>query len=129
MVTLRVFLAILAGFASMLGIVLVTTALMGKLVPRWAAEGSQATLGYVSANLACSFAAAAAGGYITAWIAVLNPLSNVLALAVVVLVVGAIGILQAREKEPVWYQIALLVLSAAGIFLGGVLRLRLWESL
>ena len=54
-------------------------------------------------NLGYSFLAAAAGGYVTAWIAGHNPLVHVLALAIAVLLLAALSALQQRGKQPVWY--------------------------
>lgn len=80
--------------------------------------------GLVAVNMVCSFVAAAAGGYVCAWLAVTRPLHTVLTLAVVVLVLGAITTVQRRGAKPAWYQVMLLVVCALGVMAGGLLRLR-----
>jgi hypothetical protein len=76
-------------------------------------------------SLTYTFAAAAAGGYITAWAARENFLADVLALAVVVLILGALSALQMRGRQPVWFQIAQVTISPLGVMAGGLLRLRI----
>jgi hypothetical protein len=80
--------------------------------------------GYLFVNLGSSFLAAAAGGYVTAWVAVANPLIQVLALGIVVLAISALSALQARGKQPIWCQLALVAISPIGVLAGGLVRLR-----
>lgn len=110
-------------------LVLILTLALQRFAPGWVGDQRQPKPGFVAVNLAYSFAAAVAGGYITARLSPTNPLLAALALAIVVLVIGAISILQTRDQQPVWYQIALLVLSALGVFAGGLLLLKLWGLL
>lgn len=124
MVILRTFMALLAGFATMAVLVMGVTALLSRLTPGWVGSEGRPGPGYVFVNLGYSFLAAAAGGYVTACVADVNPLPLVLGLAVVVLVMGAISALQARGRQPVWYQVALLVISPLGVVAGGLVRLR-----
>ena len=121
---LRAFLALLAGFTTMAVIVVVVTAILGRLTPDWVGTEGKPNPGYVFVNLGYSFLAAAAGGFVTAWIAAANPMANILGLAVVVLVLGAVSALQARGKQPAWYVMALLVISPVGVVAGGLVRLR-----
>lgn len=122
------FLALLAGFATMAIAAIVITAVLQKTAPSWVsgAVGSEGSPrpAYVAVNMGYSFLTAAAGGYVAAWIASGNPLRTVLALAVVVLVMGALSALQAKGKQPVWYQLALLTISPLGVVVGGLTRLR-----
>ena len=124
MVMLHAFLALLAGFATTAGLVVVLTALLGKLVPAWVATEGKPETGYAFVNLGYSFLSAAAGGYVTAWASDANPLVLVLALAIIVLVMGALSAMQARGKQPVWYALTLLALMPLGVFAGGLVRLR-----
>jgi hypothetical protein len=118
------FLALLAGFATMSVMVMIVTALMMRLAPEWVgAEGSPRP-GYAFVNLGYSFLAAAAGGYVTAWLSAANPLIHVLVLGIVVLAMGALSALQARGKQPVWYALTLLALTPLGVLAGGLVRLR-----
>jgi hypothetical protein len=139
MVILHAFLALLAGFATMAALVAGITALLQWLTPGWVGEsassGSPRTgpgawgaakpkPGYVFVNLGYSFLAAAAGGYVTAWIAQHNPLIHVLALAITVLLLAAMSAVQQRGQQPVWYMLTLVALTPIGVFAGGLLRLR-----
>jgi hypothetical protein len=123
-VILRAFLALLAGFATMAAIVIAITAILGRLTPDWVGTEGKPDPGYVFVNLGYSFLAAAAGGYITAWIAAVNPVATILGLAIVILAMGAVSALQARGKQPIWYMVALLVISPLGVLAGGLVRLR-----
>lgn len=124
MVTLHAFLALLAGYATMAVLVIAITALLTRLTPSWVGEQSRPSPGYVFVNLGYSFLAAAAGGYVTAYVAVANPLYHVLVLGVIVLALAALSALQSRGKQPIWYQLALLAIAPLGVMAGGLLRLR-----
>jgi len=124
-VILRDVWALLAGFAVLTGVVLAFTWLLAKLVPGFADPSLRSRPQYVLANLAYSFAGALAGGYVTVWIASGNPLTKVLMLAIVVLAISAISILESRGRRAIGPQLTGAVLSAAGVVLGGFLRLRL----
>jgi len=100
------------------------TALLMRLTPSWMKDQEKPQPGYIFVNLCYSFLAAAAGGYVTAWVAVANPLYHVLALAIIVLALAALSAMQQRGKQPIWYQLALIALSPIGAFAGGIVRLR-----
>ena len=108
MVILHAFLALAAGFA--------VTVLL--------AMGLEWGPACIFANLGSSFLAAAAGGYVTAWIAAANPLIHVLALGMVVLALAALSALQERGTRPVGYQLAQVAISPIGVLAGGLVRLR-----
>jgi hypothetical protein len=78
---------------------------------------------YATVNLAYSFLAAAAGGFVTAWTSAIDPLNHVLVLAVIVLVMGGLSALQIRGKQPVWYAVTLVALAPIGVMAGGWMRL------
>ena len=122
---LRAFLALLAGFATMALLVALINAIFANRFPAWVGSPSRPGVGYVAVNLVYSFLAASAGGYVTARIASQNPLRTALTLAIAVLALGALSALQARGKQPAWYQLALLILSTLGVMAGGLLRLKL----
>ena len=132
MVVLHAFLALASGFATMAVLVMLITALLQKLTPGWVGESAnldrsnawKAESGYVFVNLGYSFLAAAAGGYVTAWIAQQNPLIHVLALAIIVLLLAALSALQQRGQQPVWYVLTLVALTPLGVLAGGLVRLR-----
>jgi hypothetical protein len=125
MVTLHAFLALLAGYATMAVLVVAITALLGRLTPSWMGEQGRPRPGYVVVNLGYSFLAAAAGGFVTAMVAVRNPLYHVLVLAVIVLVLAALSAMQSRGKQPVLYQLAMLAIAPLGVMAGGLVRLRM----
>jgi len=118
------FLALLSGFATMAILVIGVTALLGRIAPDWVGIEGRPRPAYVAVNLGYSFLAAAAGGYVSAWVGSLAPLRTVLALAIIVLVLGAISALQAKGKQPLWFQIALLTVTPLGVVAGGLVRLR-----
>ncbi len=124
MVVVHAFLALLAGFATMALLVIVVTALLTRLAPEWVGAEGKPEPGYAFVNLGYSFLAAAAGGYVTAWMPAANPLILVLVLAIVVLAMGALSALQARGKQPIWYALTLLALMPLGVLAGGLVRLR-----
>ena len=100
------------------------TALLVRLTPSWVGEEGKPQPGYIFVNLGYSFLAAAAGGYVTAWLAAANPLFHVLALGIIVLALAALSALQAKGKQPVWYQLTLVALTPLGVLAGGLVRLR-----
>lgn len=137
MVVLHAFLALVAGFATMAVLVTVITVLLKKFTPDWAGAagnpgsvrtgawvGREPKPGYIFVNLGYSFLAAAAGGYVTAWIAQHNPLIHVLALAITVLLLAALSAIQQRGQQPVWYLMTLVGLTPLGVLAGGLVRLR-----
>ncbi|HEY1580161.1 MAG TPA: hypothetical protein VGF82_24105 [Terracidiphilus sp.] len=127
MVILHAFLALAAGFITIVLLVAAISALLKRLTPSWtddAEPNAKPTAGYVIVNLGYSFLAAAAGGYVTALIAGHNPLIHVLALAITVLLLAALSALQQRGKHRIWYLLALVALTPAGVLAGGLVRLR-----
>ena len=124
MVTLHAFLALLAGFATIVICIAIATALLKLLTPGWGDAEGRPSSGYVIVNLGCLFLSAAAGGYITAWAAIANPLQHVLVLAIAVLVLAALGALQSRGKQPVVFQLAMVAIGPIGVLAGGLARMR-----
>lgn len=130
MVVLNAFFALLGGFATVAVLVAVITVPLQKLTPGWvgesgpSAQGGKLKPGYVFVSLGYSFLAAAAGGYVTAWIAQHNPLIHALALGIIVLLLAALSALQQRGQQPVWYALTLVAVTPLGVFAGGMVRLR-----
>ncbi|MGD0800698.1 MAG: hypothetical protein ABR906_05235 [Terracidiphilus sp.] len=124
MVILHAFLALTAGFAVLALLAVGFSKLVARLTPGWAVEQRRMPAGYAFVSLGSSFLAAAAGGYVTAWIAAANPLIHVLALGIVVLALTALSVLQSRGKQPIWFALALVALSPIGVMTGGLVRLR-----
>jgi hypothetical protein len=124
-VILRAFLALVAGFATIVLLIATLTALLTKLTPSWVGSPGKPEPGYMFVNLGYSFLAAAAGGFVTAWASQANPLIHVLALALAVLALAALSALQQRGQHPVGYMLALVALAPVGVLAGGLVRLRM----
>ena len=124
MVTLHAFLALAAGFVTMAVLVGVLTALLMRLTPSWVGDEGKPRPGYIFVNLGYSFLAAAAGGYVTSWVAAANPMYHVMALGLIVLMLAALSALQQRGKQPIWYQLTLVAITPVGVLAGGLVRLR-----
>jgi hypothetical protein len=124
MVIFWAFAALLAGFVTMAALVGTLTALLGWLLPEWTGAEGKLLPGYIFVNIAYSFLAAVAGGYMTAIVARGNPLVLVLALALIVLLLAALSALQSRGRQPVWYQLTLVAITPLGVLGGGILRLK-----
>jgi hypothetical protein len=119
------FLAILAGFVTMMIPVVVFSAVLQAKAPEWVGPSVRPGPSYVVVNLVYSFLAAMAGGFVAACIASQNPLDTALALAIVILVLGGLSALNSRGKQPVWYLVLLLTVSPLGAVAGGLLRMRM----
>ncbi|MGB7549224.1 MAG: hypothetical protein WBM14_15905 [Terracidiphilus sp.] len=123
-VILHAFLALLAGFAAVMLLVLALRGLLQLCAPSLAGVAAHPGPIYTFVNLGSSFLAGAAGGYATAWAARGNSLVQVLALALIILLLAALSALQARGRQPIWYQMAQVALSPLGVLAGGLVRLR-----
>lgn len=121
---LRAFVALLTGFLTMALPIGVFTAVIMKRAPGWVGREGHPNTGYVVFNLALSLATAIAGGYVTVWIGHDNPLRYALVLALAVLLLGGISAVQQRGRQPLWYQLLLVVLMPVGVLLGGWLRVK-----
>lgn len=124
MVIAHVFVALLCGFAVIAVLMAALTGLLKWLTPSWAADEGRPSAGYAFVNLGASFLAAAAGGYVTAWMAAANPLYPVLTLGIVVLALAALSALQAKGKRAIAYELALVAMTPVGVLAGGLVRLR-----
>jgi hypothetical protein len=124
MVILRAFYALLGGFVTMTALLLAARAIVARLVPSWMTETGRPGMGATIFNFGDSFLAAAAGGYVTAWIGAERSLADLLGLGMIVLVAGGLGALHERGKQPIAYQLALVAIAPVGVVVGGLLRLR-----
>ena len=121
---MRAFAALVAGFATATLFAIAMTALLKRFAPDWASAKAAMRPGPVFVNLGFSLMSGAAGGYVTAWAAVGNPLPDVLVLGIVLLLLAGLNTLQSREERPLKYQVALIVLAPLGVVAGGLVRLR-----
>lgn len=122
--TLWSFLAIASGFATMALLISLATVLINRTIPEWTEKGAKSKRSYLLINLGYTAAAGIAGGYVTTWVARENPLVYALALAVIVLLLGALSALQLRGQQPILYQVLLTALTPVAVIAGGLLRLR-----
>jgi hypothetical protein len=128
-VTLRAFLALLAGCLITAALEIVIAATLKRWTPDWGGvdrklESDGFRSGAVIVRLGGAFLAAAAGGYVTAWGAIGNPLVYVLALGVILLALSGLSILQKRGKQPIWFLLAQVAIAPLGVVVGGLVRLR-----
>jgi hypothetical protein len=124
MVMLHAFVALAAGFVSVMLVVLGLRGLFKWLSPSLTGSPASPGVSYTLVNLGASFLAGTAGGYITAWVGFANPLIHVLALAIIILALAALSALQSRGQQPIWYQLAQVAISPIGVLAGGLIRLR-----
>ena len=123
MAIVHVFLALLAGFAAVLVFDLGLRALSARLVPSLAREDQTPGVTESIVQLGGSFVAGGLGGYLTAQLARGNPLVHVLVLALIILLMAALGSMQERGKRPVWFLLAQVALAPVGVMAGGIGRL------
>ncbi len=125
MVMAHAFVALAAGFAVAILLVLALRWVLDRAAPSLVAVDAQPGFSYAIVNLGASFLAGAAGGCTTAWMAAANPLVHVLALGIVLLALAGLSALQMRGRQPIWFQLAQVVLAPLGVLAGGLLRLRM----
>jgi len=123
-VMVHAFLALLSGLATLAILSIGMNALLRRLAPDWAAEQGRPSPAATIVQLGSSLLTAAAGGYVTAVAAQANPLVHVLALGIAVLALAALSALQAKGRQPVLFQLAMVATAPLGVLAGGLLRLR-----
>jgi hypothetical protein len=116
--------AIIAGFATMALLVIISTAAATRLMLGSAMSDTSArpTGAYLAVNLSYSLVFAALGGYISAAIATRAPLMHALILAGFVLLMGLMSLPQSWGKQPKWYSITICLVSPICVIAGGLLR-------
>ena len=123
MIVLQTFVTLAAGFFAMALILALTTA-----AARWADKqpiaGKPLTTGAMLCNLGTTLLAALCGGYLTATLAVDNPLIHALALAIIVLLLSALSAMQSRGSYPIWFSLLMVVTGPCAVIGGGLLRLK-----
>lgn len=121
---LHSFLAILAGFVTIVGLMGVATALLKRFAPGIASDDAPPDPFIMAVNVGIGLVCALIGGYVTARYAQGNPLVHALMLALAVLLLSAMSALQMKGKQPVYYLIVLTVIPPLAVLCGGLLRLR-----
>jgi hypothetical protein len=123
MVMLRAFATLLAGLLITVVVQAALAAVVRSVAPSWK---QTATAGAAFVDLGSAFVAGAAGGFVTAWMAAINPLGHVMVLAIGVLVMAGFAAVQQRNRQHMAVQLAFVALTPLGVFAGGLLRLKLW---
>ena len=114
------FLAILAGFISVVGLMGIASFLLKRLTD---AEAPLDPL-RMAVNLAVALISAVSGGYVTARYSQANLLAHVLMLAIVVLLLGALSAVQMKGRQPTYYLLVMTAIPPLAVLAGGLLRLR-----
>ncbi len=123
--TLHSFFAILAGFVTMTVLITAATLLLRRVSPSMANPDQRADRTAALANLALSLVFGMCGGYTTAVVAgAHNTIFYVMALAMVVLVLGALSSVQMRGRQGALYLLLLTALPPLAVMTGGLLRMR-----
>jgi len=125
MVMLHTFLALAAGFATLVIAEGTITALLRRLWPLWADEELRWGSSRAFTTIAYSTFVAVGGGAVTAAVAQANPLIHTLALALIVLLLAGLSAMQNRNQQPNWFLLTLVVLMPFGVFAGGFIRLKM----
>jgi len=107
----------------MAALVAMLTALLMRLTPSWVGDEGKPQAGYIFVNLATRFLrrrqglcdGVGGGG---------QPDVPRDGAGIIVLALAALSALQARGKQPVWYQLTLVALTPMGVLAGGLVRLR-----
>lgn len=122
-------LVIVAGYALMVALVVVSSILLAVAFPGPSTD--QPTQAYVVGTLICGFLAAVAGGWVTGRIAAQRPLLHVSVLAALIVGVGVVLMTsESRAPDaPAWYPAAIVAIGATGAFLGGLLAARRREPI
>ena len=113
--------AVIVGYLAMAICVAAVTGVTGWLFPAWSSPQNSV---YVIFNLAYSFVFALAGGYVAGVVARRQQVRHTVALAILVLILAVISVWLQSGREPLWYQIGLIVLMPPGIVWGGYLQAR-----
>lgn len=102
--------AVLAGFALMVLIVMSTTVLLVRRLKVNPAAGPDAlSAAYLAGNLVCSAIAALAGGWLAASLAPGRPLMHGVALAVLMVITTLFSMGQSSARQPSWYPVTLAI--------------------
>lgn len=123
MQTAHSFLAILAGFITVVGLMGIATALLKRLAPDLTREDAEPDLFIMAVNVGLGLVFSLLGGYVTARFARNNPLVHALMLALTVLLLSAFSAFEMRKKQPTYYLLVLTAVPPLAVLCGGLLRL------
>lgn len=118
------FLAILAGFVTIVGLMGIATALLKRFAPRLTRDDAPPDPFIMAVNVGIGLLCSLLGGYVTARYSQGNPLVHALMLALAVLLLSALSALQMKGRQPVYYLMVLTIIPPLAVLCGGLLRLR-----
>jgi len=124
---LRSIAAVIAGLAVMIVLVVVFGVIAAAVIFPGDADRAPAdpTTAWLVVNMAYSFAAALAGGWVTARIAIRKKMGHAAALALVVFLLAVPGIVTGPAAgQPAWYAIVIAGIGVLGVLTGGRLGSR-----
>jgi hypothetical protein len=116
---LRIVLAVVAGYLLMAVLAVIVNAVMASLM---SPDPAAATPGFMIAMLVTTVLAAIAAGWSAAVLAGARAHVAVSALISVVVLLGLIGTWLPGAWQPVWYPLAVIVVGASGVWIGGYRR-------
>jgi hypothetical protein len=118
------FLAILAGFVTIVGLMGIATALLKRFAPELTRDDAPPDHFIMAVNVGIGMVCALIGGYVTARYAQKNPLVHALVLAIVILLLSAVSAVQMKGKQPIYYLLILTAIPPLAVLAGAVFRLR-----
>jgi small-conductance mechanosensitive channel len=117
------FLAILAGFITIVGLMGIAAALLKRLAPDLTREDASPDPLILAVNVGLTLIFSLLGGYVTARFAQSNPLIHTLMLAFAVLLLSALSAMQMKARHPAYYLLVLIAIPPLAVLCGGLLRL------
>lgn len=113
---IRSIISVVAGYAAMVIIVVITSVFAGALL---LGSPGIVTPTYIITNLIFGLVAPIVGGYVTAKLAPKNMMQHVQILAGLVIVLGLLSATQPLNGQPVWYPWVIMLIGAIGTLIGG----------
>jgi len=117
------FLAILAGFITIIGLMGIATVMLKRFAPNLTRDDTAPDSAIMAVNVGIGFVCSLLGGYVTARYAQGNPLVHALMLALAVLLLTAFSALQMKGKQAIYYLLISTTIPPLAVLAGGLLRL------
>jgi hypothetical protein len=118
------FLAILAGFITIVGLMGIATVLLKRLAPNLTSDDVPPDPFIMAVNVGIGLVCSLLGGYVTARYAQSNPRVHAPMLALAVLHLSALSAGEMQGKQPIYYLLILPTIPPLSVLGGGLLRLR-----
>lgn len=118
------FLAILAGFVTIVGLMGIATALLRRIAPNVTRDDAPPDPFIMAVNVGAGLVCSLLGGYVTARYSQGNPIVHAMMLALAVLLLSAMSALQMKGRQPVYYLLILTIIPPLAVLCGALLRLR-----